>query len=237
MRWFVIGLVVAVLSAAAPRLRAEEPAAPADPSADALNVKLAQMAEAAKLNPQDARAQYELGNAYYDAGKLQEAIKAYEQAVAADSTQKEALVNLGNAYNESGKLQEAVSTFERALRVDPRDDKALSNLGNSYYALGQYDDGMKAYKRALEVNPKCFQAHYNIGVAFADAGIFREAVREWLKVIELAPPGTPDAESAKENVKVIEKMLGEKYLDGSKGPQEGGHAHGSGGQGAQGGSH
>lgn len=235
MTRFVVGLAAALLAVAAPQLRADEthsaPAATGDPS----QAKIAQAEADAGANAQDPGVQYRLGNAYYDAGRVVDAIRAYEQAVALDSTYKEALVNLGNAYNETGKLNDAVATFEHALRIDPSDDKALSNLGNSYYALGQYMQGMAAYKRALVANPKCHQAHYNIGVAFADAGIYREAVREWLKVIELAP-GTPDAESAHENVKVIEKILGEKYIDESKAaqgtrnatPQAGGAA-GSGG--------
>ena len=217
MTRYVVALAAALLVVSAPQSRAQhsdsQPAAP-----DSVQMKIARAEAEAKEKAQDPAAHYRLGNAYYDAGRVGDAIQAYEQAVDVDSTYKEALVNLGNAYNETGKLHEAVLTFEHALRLDPKDDKALSNLGNSYYALGDYTRGMDAYARALQANPRCHQAHYNIGVAFADAGIYREAVREWLKVIELAP-GTPDAESAMENVKVIEKILGEKYINESKSSQ------------------
>jgi tetratricopeptide (TPR) repeat protein len=221
MRWLVPCLVIFALCAGpVSGALAEQDSGAASPAGADPAARIAEMKALVDANPRDPKAHYQLGNAFYDSNKLGDAILSYQRAVGLDSTYKEALVNLGNALNETGRLDDAVETFETALRHDPNDDKALSNLGNSYYALGRYGDAMDTYHRALAVNPDCYQARYNMGVAFADAGIFREAVREWIKVMELAP-GTPDADSARENVRVIEKILNEKYLNEKKPPEAG----------------
>ena len=57
---------------------------------------------------------------------------------------------------------------------------------------------------ALPIRAHC--AYFTMGVAFADAGLYRDAIRMWKKVVELAP-ASPEAQSAKESVDVLERFL------------------------------
>ena len=46
--------------------------------------------EKVRENPDDAEAHYNLGNAYYDLGRHQEAIESYKQAIRIDPDYREA---------------------------------------------------------------------------------------------------------------------------------------------------
>ncbi len=155
--------------------------------------------------PDNYRLHYELGNLFYDTGRLQEAQASYEEAHRLNPKHVETLVNLGSVLSDQNKHEEAIEEFEKALSLNPEDCKARSNLGNAYYALDKFPDAMYEYRRAIDIDPKCYSALYNVGVAFADAGLFREAVNWWEKVVDVAP-GTEAARSAEENIQILERF-------------------------------
>jgi tetratricopeptide (TPR) repeat protein len=159
-----------------------------------------------ETTPDNYRLHYELGNAYYDGGKLHEAQAAYEESVNLNPKNVRALVNLGSVLLDLRESEAAIEQFQAALAQDPEDCKARSNLGNAYYSLGRYPDAMDEYRRAIEIDDSCYSALYNIGVAFADAGMFREAVSWWQKVVKVAPRSEA-AESAKENIKILNRFV------------------------------
>lgn len=68
---------------------------------------------------------------YSDEGRLDEAIKAAEQAVAANPNSTSAHSLLGILYERAGRRQSAISQYERALSLSPRsaaDRQALRQL-------------------------------------------------------------------------------------------------------------
>ncbi len=87
--------------------------------------------EAAKLNPKNPAALFNLGNATYKADKKEEAIAAYEEAI----EQLNAPVEKGNAYYNKGvvlqndkKLPECIEAYKNALKLDPANEDARQNL-------------------------------------------------------------------------------------------------------------
>lgn len=72
-------------------------------------------AKAAKLNPEDAWLQNNLGVALKKAGKKEEASTAYEQALKLKPAYAEASNNLGALLMEKGDLAQAKNLFEKAI--------------------------------------------------------------------------------------------------------------------------
>src|SRR5882672_998381 len=66
------------------------------------------------------------------AGKIDEAVRKYRDALAADPTIGDAANNLGNLLRNQGRVDEAIIYFERAIRLDPRGAIYHNNLGNVY---------------------------------------------------------------------------------------------------------
>ena len=60
-----------------------------------------------------------MGIALKDQGKLEEAIEAYNKALAIKPDYAEAYNNMGDALKEQGKLEEAIEAYNKALAIKP----------------------------------------------------------------------------------------------------------------------
>jgi tetratricopeptide (TPR) repeat protein len=67
-------------------------------------------------------------NAEYSAGRFPEAIRLYQQAVAAGETTAALFYNLGNAQYRAGDFGRAILNYERALALEPQHPEAEANL-------------------------------------------------------------------------------------------------------------
>ncbi len=74
---------------------------------------------AARLDPLLPRLDFNLGVVYTKLGQYDEAIRAYERAVARDSTDVKALANLGVLFERTGDPDRAILAYDRALTIDP----------------------------------------------------------------------------------------------------------------------
>ena len=78
-----------------------------------------------------------LGVAYGNLGRYQEAIEAYKQAIRIKPDYAEAHYNLGVAYGNLGRYQEAIEAYKQAIRIKPDYAEAYYNLGVAYSNLGR----------------------------------------------------------------------------------------------------
>ena len=69
------------------------------------------------------------GNALKDQGRLDEAIAAYNRAIALKPDYAEAHNNLGIALKDQGRLDEAIAAYHRAIALKPDHAEAHNNLG------------------------------------------------------------------------------------------------------------
>lgn len=84
---------------------------------------------AIRMNPQDARAPYYLGNFWYAHRRYAEAIACWEQATALDPTFPTVQRNLGLAYfNKHHDAERAAAAYARAFALDPTDARVLFEL-------------------------------------------------------------------------------------------------------------
>ncbi len=88
---------------------------------------------AQKLNPQDAKAPYYLGNLWYDKRQYPEAIDCWEKSVAIDDKFPTVLRNLSLAYfNKLNKEEKAIEYLENAFSLDITDVRILMELDQLY---------------------------------------------------------------------------------------------------------
>jgi tetratricopeptide (TPR) repeat protein len=195
----------AVIAATAPTATKPTTTSATAPASDSIATLVAQL----KRDTTNTTVRFRLANAYYDAGRKEEALSQYQRILAQKPDYVEALVNMGNLLNEIGKSDQAVDALAKAIGVKPNDPLALASLGNTLYGQQKYAEAADLYRKALAADPKCYQAEYYWGVAFADAGIYREAIRHWQKVVDIAPNSSA-AESARANIKVVQDFLSAK---------------------------
>jgi len=81
-------------------------------------------------------ANYNMGNAYFDLGKYQEAADAYQSSLKLDSTLSKVHNNLGLALVGMKRRSDAAAEFKRAVDLKPQYAEAHYNLGFAYLQLG-----------------------------------------------------------------------------------------------------
>ena len=108
--------------------------------------------EEVRKNPDDAEANYNLGYAYGNSGKYEEAIESYKQAIRIYPDYAEAHVNLGYAYNLLGKYKEAIKSHKQAIKINPEDaSNAHYNLACCYSLLGNVSKALKSLGKAIDL--------------------------------------------------------------------------------------
>ncbi|MBT8272776.1 MAG: tetratricopeptide repeat protein [Bacteroidia bacterium] len=81
--------------------------------------------------PSNAVGSYNLGNAYYNSGHLDEALLRHLETTQNAGSKKEkhaAFHNIGNILMDKELCKEAVEAYKNALRNDPTDDESRYNL-------------------------------------------------------------------------------------------------------------
>jgi tetratricopeptide (TPR) repeat protein len=74
-----------------------------------------------------ATAYFELGRLYQELGRLEEAIDAYEMAVASSSSNVTYRLGLANAYVAADRLEDALRELEAALSLQPDNPSAKAD--------------------------------------------------------------------------------------------------------------
>jgi predicted O-linked N-acetylglucosamine transferase (SPINDLY family)/SAM-dependent methyltransferase len=142
---------------------------------------------AAKLLPDDAEAQNNLGVALVDCGKANEAMANFHRALEIKPDYAGAHNSLGGILKVLGHLDVAVASLRRALEIDPDFAQAHCNLGTALQELGQLDDAVASYRRALEINPDDADTHNNLGTALNDLGRLEDAVASYRRALRIKP--------------------------------------------------
>jgi tetratricopeptide (TPR) repeat protein len=77
--------------------------------------KIEDAKEEVRKNPDDASAHFNLGKAYYELGKHQEAIESFKQAIRIDPDDALAHYNLACCYSLLGNVSKALKSLGKAI--------------------------------------------------------------------------------------------------------------------------
>lgn len=110
-------------------------------------------ANAAQLLPGFAPAAANLGATLGELGRTDEALAAFETALAADPENEQVLNNLGVLYRETGRLGDSDATFRRAIQLMPDLAFGYYNLGHTLFLQGRYQASLSAYREGQERDP------------------------------------------------------------------------------------
>jgi tetratricopeptide (TPR) repeat protein len=110
------------------------------------------------------------GLALKAAGRLAEALEAYDKAVAMDPTAAPVWNDRGNTLSTLGQLAAAEASFRQSLMLNGEDAKTHSNLGRVLLSVGRMDDAVQAYRKSIDLNAGLAAAHNGLGNALMRSG-------------------------------------------------------------------
>lgn len=140
----------------------------------------------AKL-PANGRAHNNLGKAVFAAGRAEEALAHYAEAIRLQPAVPEPHYNLGLALARLNRPAEAVARYEEALRLQPAYPEAHNNLGNVLLAAGRLDEAGRHYEEAVRLRPGMAEAHGNLAIVRLEQGRGAEAIRHGEEAVRLDP--------------------------------------------------
>jgi tetratricopeptide (TPR) repeat protein/mono/diheme cytochrome c family protein len=144
-------------------------------------------AESARLRPDSATAQYNLGSARMLQGRRAEARAAFEQAVLLDPAYGNAYRGLGIVLYRDGLFDEAARAYERALKVAPDDVAVHHNFGVLLHAQGKLAESIARYEAALRLDPAYPDAHQGLALVYKAQGRLADAVRHYRQALAAVP--------------------------------------------------
>jgi tetratricopeptide (TPR) repeat protein len=137
---------------------------------------------------EDADAFYKQGVAYKQEGKADQAIDAFEHAVAANPKHYMAWASLGNLYKTARKdIPRAVGAYEHAVEGLKKDKVVWANLGMAYYRNNQIDQALKALVTASNLDPKDPEIRGNLGTVRRQKGDLAGAIADLEAAAKLKP--------------------------------------------------
>ena len=128
-----------------------------------------------------------LGAAYAQMKKYEEALKWYDMALEIDPKCVYAMNGKGSALGGLKKYEEALKWYDMALEIDPKDVSAMNGKGSALGDLKKYEEALKWYDMALEIDPKYVSAMYGKGSALGDLKKYEEALKWYDMALEIDP--------------------------------------------------
>jgi len=134
--------------------------------------------------PADAVRLNNLGVAYMNQQRFQQAQQLFEQALAADPTLAVARLNLGIALHSQQKIEPARAALEEAVAKLPADPYAWFNLGLLYKDEGDIEKALAAFRHVTEIAEDA-DTHYFVGLLLTQQQKYAEAVAAFEHALRL----------------------------------------------------
>jgi Ca-activated chloride channel homolog len=125
----------------------------------------------ALVTAQDENAAIREGNKQYKQGQFEQALPAYQKAVAQNPKNAIARYNLANARYRTGNLPEAEKSFDELIEKIPEKDykeKGYYNKGVTLTKQKKLSESIEAYKDALKLDPADEDARFNLQKALLE---------------------------------------------------------------------
>jgi tetratricopeptide (TPR) repeat protein len=116
------------------------------------------------------------------------ALRAYEQALAADPTLLDARINMGWLLHQAGRLAEAEDVYRDAIQVCGNDAVLQYNLGVLLDDMDRKAEAVQAYQEALRGNPELADCHYNLALLYEALDQPKDAIRHMAQYRRLTEP-------------------------------------------------
>jgi tetratricopeptide (TPR) repeat protein len=144
---------------------------------------------ALSCTPASSKAVFNLGTAYEDEGRLDDAITQYEQALTIKPSFLRSHHNLANALRRQGRLNEAIAQYQEALKYDQGQDASddYDHLGRIFFRKGQMDNAIAQYQAALKLDPGNADACNNFAGALLAEGRLEEAAGQSQAALKIQP--------------------------------------------------
>lgn len=120
-----------------------------------------------------------LGHTFRGWGQWEQALAAYQRAVAAYPEEGGPHFFLGETYQGLGQVTAAETEYRLAADLDPQESLPLLALGRLEWSQGQQQAAVESFRSAVQVTPGWSQAHVALGNALLALGNREGAAQQY----------------------------------------------------------
>ena len=132
-------------------------------------------------------AHYTRGQALREAGRMDEALAAYDAALAIKPDALYPLVGRGITLRALGRHEDALTAYEAVLAIDPSLALVHCNRANTLHDLQRFDEALAAYDAGLRIKPDFPDMLANRATTLLEFRRLDEAEADCRRAIEVDP--------------------------------------------------
>lgn len=138
--------------------------------------------------PDAAKEKYRQGLKSAAAGKTEEAVKLFTEAVAAHASFYAADLSLAGELSKLQRYDEALTAYKHASELKPDRPEPYVGVGVALVGLKRYDEGIKMLRGVIDVDRDLPAPYLSLGYAEMMTQDYRAAEEHLLRALELARP-------------------------------------------------
>jgi tetratricopeptide (TPR) repeat protein len=128
-----------------------------------------------------------LGIAYMDQQRPQDALKCFEEAAAAEPKNYVPRLNQGIALLNMQRSDDARTILTETAKAQPDDAHTWYNLGLLEKSVGNAEAAVADFEKVAAIDPDDADTHYFIGLLNSQLHDYAKAIAEFQKAIEINP--------------------------------------------------
>jgi tetratricopeptide (TPR) repeat protein len=132
----------------------------------------------AKMRPDYADAQTNIGLTYIQWEKYDEALSYLDKSLSLARDNARALYYLALVERNRGQVDEAIANLQKVAQQFPRSRDAHRELGFAFYQQHKYDLARAEYETVQSIDPDDLAAHYNLAILYRRLGLKDKAAEQ-----------------------------------------------------------
>jgi tetratricopeptide (TPR) repeat protein len=135
--------------------------------------------ECLKLDPQNVKAEDNLGLSHHALGRTDNAVAAYRNAMAWQERGLEKIagpfLNMGILQLEQNRTSEALTFLLQAEAIAPDDSRTHEQLGRAYSRLDSFEKAQTELEKAVALDPNSSSLRFMLGQTYRKRGLMDKA--------------------------------------------------------------
>lgn len=128
----------------------------------------------------------EIGIAYGDQGKYDEAVAAFHKELQINPYDQHSNGYLGLVLEQQGKYDDAIGAYRKQLEIDPLNLLALSRLGGTLEIQRKYSEAIPELEKASAIAPDDASVQVALGTAYLNTGANDKALAAFAQAAQLS---------------------------------------------------
>ena len=172
-----------------------------------LDTALKHHLRAARVDPENPRAHFELGITYNLRGDNIAAEASLAKAVRLEPNDGINWYAYAEALRVLGKFQESLDPYRKAVELLPGHKKAPNKLGYVLFKLGKVAEAEVVLTAAVRNNPNDPYPYFNLGMVYASGEKLALAINSFQRFLDLAPENDRDIPVARRQIRELTRKL------------------------------